>query len=96
MVEFKNEQQYAKRFQDSEKEFKASKNKFFDFEVNFDKAYNNISLLEKEIVSIGDQMQKMNDDEVAVFYPLPLESQHSCEDIMQSQCMPILWTLVCL
>jgi hypothetical protein len=71
-VEFKNEKQYAKRFQDSEKEFKASKNKLSDFEVNFDKACNNISLLEKEIVNIGDQMQKMNDGEVVVFYPLPL------------------------
>ncbi len=41
MVEFKNEQRYAKRFQDSKKEFKASKKKI-DFEVNFDKACKSI------------------------------------------------------
>jgi hypothetical protein len=44
----------------------------FDLEVNFDKACIHDSLLEKEIVSISNQVQKKNGDGDAVFYPLPL------------------------
>jgi hypothetical protein len=44
----------------------------FDLEVNFDKACKRISLLEKEIVSIDNQVQKKNGGGDAIFYPLPL------------------------
>jgi hypothetical protein len=40
--------------------------------MNFDTTCKNISLLEKEIVNISNQMQKMNDNEGAVFYLLSL------------------------
>ncbi len=44
----------------------------FDLEVNFDKACKRISLLEKEIVKINNQVQKKNGGGDAVFYRLPL------------------------
>jgi hypothetical protein len=59
MVEFKNEQWYAKRFWDFEKVFKALD--------NFDKACKSIFLSENKIVNINDQVQKMNSSRGAIF-----------------------------
>jgi hypothetical protein len=67
MVEFKNEQWYAKRFWDFEKVFKALENKLSNFEMNFDKACKSIFLSENKIVNINDQVQKMNNSGGPIF-----------------------------
>jgi hypothetical protein len=38
-MEFKNEQPYNKRFQMSEREFKVSRSKLFDFKIEFENVF---------------------------------------------------------
>ncbi len=54
----------------SEREFKVSRSKLFDFKIEFENVFKQISLLEKEIVNIGNQVLKMNGGGGVVFYPL--------------------------
>lgn len=71
-LEFKNEQWYAKRLQVSYKEFKASECKLFNFEMNCENTCRSVYLLEKEIISINNQVQRLNNGGGASLYPLPL------------------------
>lgn len=71
-LNLKNEDRYGQKLQFYERELKVSKGRLSTFETKFEHGCQSVTLVQKEIQTIGDQVQKMNGVGGVNLYPLPL------------------------